>query len=209
MIRFSVIILFSALIISSGSLQNLKDDLNPNENSLLIIKTDSLENRVLNKSFVSTTRERFLRLELIVNTPIREVWKAFTTEEGMKTWMSPVVKADFRIGGSVKTNYNKNAIIGDKGTITLGITNYIPDELITYKVTLTDAFPEKCRMEDQNLQEIVQFKSLGKEKTKIISNMIGWGIGKEWDETYFFFEKGNEWSYEQLIKRFDSGPVDW
>ncbi len=39
--------------------------------------------------------------------------------------------------------------------------------------------------------------------------MIGWGKGKEWDETYSFFEKGNKWSYQQLLKRLKNGAVGW
>ena len=30
--------------------------------------------------------------------------------------------------------------------------------------------------------------------------MIGWGTGKEWDDAYVFFAKGNKWTYEELIK---------
>jgi hypothetical protein len=32
--------------------------------------------------------------------------------------------------------------------------------------------------------------------------MIGWGTGKEWDDVYNFFAKGNTWSDKQLIKCF-------
>ena len=164
---------------------------------------------IVNISVVEPNGERFLRFEFQVDTPVAEVWKAFTTEEGMKTWMTPVVKLNFKVGGKALTNYDKNAKVEDKGTIPLGITNYVPHELLTYKVTLNDVFPEKCRNEDQDLQEIVQFHSIGPNQTRVVSTMLGWGEGKEWNETYSFFEKGNKWSYDQLIKRFKSGPVKW
>jgi uncharacterized protein YndB with AHSA1/START domain len=200
--RRSILILAAALVLSS-----------PFHNSFAYLstinETDSSDGNVINKSFVSENGERFLRLELVVDASIEEVWEAFTTEEGIKTWMTPVVKLDFRIGGSALTNYNKDAKPGDEGTITLGIINYIPYEMLTYKVTLTSVFPEKCRNEDENLQEIIQFKPVKKNKTKIISTMVGWGEGKDWDQTYSFFEKGNKWSYEELLKRFTTGPIEW
>jgi len=57
------------------------------------------------------------------------------------------------------------------------------------------------RDETQNLQEIVQIEDIGGGKTKIVSSMMGWGTGKEWDETsYAFFARGNEWTYQQLAK---------
>ena len=30
--------------------------------------------------------------------------------------------------------------------------------------------------------------------------MIGWGNGSDWDKTYNFFVKGNEWTYQELLK---------
>lgn len=158
---------------------------------------------IVNNSFTAADGERFLRFEIVVNTTIDETWKIIATQEGIKKWMAPVALLDLRIGGMLKTNYDETAKIDDKGTITLGIINYIPSEMITYKITLNELFAEKCRKEDKNLQHIVQLKSLGQNKTKIISTMAGWGQGKEWDEAYTFFEKGNEWTFQKLLKVFN------
>lgn len=73
---------------------------------------------------------------------------------------------------------------------------------MTYKVNLTGSFSAKARAEDQNLQEVIQIVPWTNGTTKVISSMIGWGTGKEWDETYKFFAKGNAWSYRQLVKCF-------
>jgi hypothetical protein len=32
--------------------------------------------------------------------------------------------------------------------------------------------------------------------------MAGWGEGPEWDKVYGFFEKGNQWTLQQLVKKF-------
>jgi hypothetical protein len=166
-------------------------------------KTDNISPQgIVNNSFNAPDGERFLRFEIVVNTAIAETWKIIATEEGIKKWMAPVVFLDLRVGGMLKTNYTETAKIDDKGTITLGIINYIPSEIITYKITLNELFAEKCRKEDKNLQHIIQLKSLGQNKTKIISTMAGWGQGKEWDEAYTFFEKGNAWTFQKLLKAF-------
>ena len=128
--------------------------------------------------------------------------KVIATDEGIKKWLAPVAILDLRMGGTLKTNYNETAKIGDKGTITLGIVSYIPSEMLTYKIMLNELFAEKCRKEDGNLQHIIQLKPLGKNKTKIISTMVGWGQGTEWDEVYSFFEKGNKWTFQKLLRSF-------
>lgn len=157
---------------------------------------------VTTTNVVTETKERVLRLEAIIPASPTEVWKAFATEEGLKKWIAPVVALDLRNGGTLSTHYDKKAVIGSPGTIRLGIVHYLERELITYKVKLTPSFSQKLRDEDQNLQEIVQILPWNNGTTKVVSTMVGWGTGREWDETYNFFTKGNAWTYKQLIKSF-------
>lgn len=155
---------------------------------------------VRNTSYVTSTGEKVLRIEFAIPITTQEAWKLFTTVEGLKRWAAPVVAIDFRIGGQLLTHYDKTKSPGDPGTIRLPILNYLEREMITLKVILTESFAMKLRQEDANLQEIIQLVDLGKGKTKIVSSMIGWGKGSEWDKTYEFFAKGNEWSYKELLK---------
>jgi hypothetical protein len=186
---------------SFGQQQNDNAKLNRSLESVIGVSERSGDS-VMNTSFVASGGEKFLRLGIVVDASLSEVWKTIATEEGLKKWIAPVVQLDLRVGGSVKTNYNKTARIEDKGTISLGILSYLPSEMLILKVTLNNTFSEKCRREDKNLQEIIQIKSLGEHTTKITSTMIGWGEGKEWGDTYNFFEKGNTWTFQELIHCF-------
>jgi hypothetical protein len=157
---------------------------------------------VKNFSYVTSSGEKVLRLEVIIPVEKSEAWKLLATAEGWKRWAAPVVSFDLRTGGQILTNYDVQKHIGDPGTIHLPILNYIEGEMITLKVVLNEGFAEKIRKEDQNLQEIIQLVDLGNGYTKIISSMIGWGRGPEWDKTYEFFAKGNESTYKQLVALF-------
>ena len=70
------------------------------------------------------------------------------------------------------------------------------------KITLYEKFAQTVRDEDQNLQEIIQLVDPGNGKTNIISSMIGWGKGPEWEKTYIFIARGNEWTARNLVKVF-------
>lgn len=96
---------------------------------------------------------------------------------------------------------------GGAGTISLGIVNYVDNELITFKVNLNDAFSEKLRSEDDRLQEVIQLQRLPNGGTRVVSMMLGWGTGAEWDKAIAFFAKGNEWSYKNLAKCV-GGPLE-
>ena len=108
-----------------------------------------------------------------------------------------------RTGGYIKTNYDKDKRVDDSSSIILGLVNYLEYDMITLKVDLNNSFPADVKAGDKNLQEIIQFVDAGKGRTKIISSMIGWGQSKNWDSAYAFFEKGNEWTYKQVLKIFE------
>jgi uncharacterized protein YndB with AHSA1/START domain len=168
-------------------------------------------NTVYNKSFIASNGERFLRYEITLEQPIQTVWDAFTIEKEITTWMVAIAKLDLRIGGSMRTAYSLDARLEDPGTTVLSIPSYIPLEMLIYRFELgnNNEFPEKCRNEDENMQEILQFQSLGENKTKIVSTMVGWGTGEEWDIVYGHFEEWQQWTFEWLVKRFKEGPKKW
>lgn len=166
---------------------------------LVVIKSQS---QVSNTSYITEYGEKALQLSIIVPLNKTETWKLFTTEEGLKKWIAPVVKIDMKVGGSILTNYDKSKSIEDSSSIKLNIINYLQQEMLTLKVNLNNNFPLSAKKEDKNLQEVLQFIAVGEDKTKIISTMIGWGQGSDWDKVYSFFERGNKWTYEEILKLF-------
>ncbi len=158
--------------------------------------------QVKNTSYVTPTGERVLRLEMIVPVDRKTAWDYFTKDGLLIKWIAPLAHIDLKTGGFILTNYNKDKSLDDSSAIRLDIINYLIEELLTLKVNLNDNFPKSVQGEDANLQELIQFKDAGEGKTKIISSMIGWGKGEDWDKTYGFFVKGNIWTYEELYKAF-------
>lgn len=158
--------------------------------------------QVSNTSYVTQQGERVLQLSIVVPISLNETWKLFTTDEGLKKWIAPIAKIDMRTGGSIKTNYDSKKTIDDPSSIKLDIINYIEYQLLTLKVNLNNNFAQEARNEDKNLQELLQFEKISDKETKIISSMVGWGKGSHWDNTYAFFEKGNTWTFNEILKLF-------
>ncbi len=167
---------------------------------ILLASLTSAQAQVKNSSYTATTGEKVLQLEIIYPADLKTTWQLFTTDDGLKKWIAPVVHIDYVVGGSITTNYDKNKSLIDPSSIKLPIISYLENQMLTLKVNLNDNFPASCRNSDKNLQEVLQFKEAGPGQTRIISSMIGWGTGPDWDKTYKFFEKGNEWTYLQLLK---------
>lgn len=157
---------------------------------------------VKNTSYTDSGGERVLRLEVILPVDKATAWQYFTTDEKLRLWIAPLAHIELKTGGYIITNYDKNKTLDDKSSIKLDIINYLQGEMLTLKVKLNDNFSKKAQAEDQNLQEIIQLVEVDKTHTKIISSMIGWGQGPDWDKTYSFFVKGNEWTYKEILKLF-------
>ena len=55
--------------------------------------------------------------ETEIDADIDAVWNAFTTNDGLQSWMAPLVEIELVVGGKMKANYNAKGRIGDDTTI--------------------------------------------------------------------------------------------
>lgn len=90
-----------------------------------------IEHRITSEIDSSHENNLVLIQTFEVNAAVEKVWDAYATKNGWESWVTPNVEMDFRIGGLIKTNYDKNAAIGDPGTIILHVINYVPQKMIT------------------------------------------------------------------------------
>lgn len=157
---------------------------------------------VINTSYKNESAEKVLRFECMLPIDLNTAWELFTKDNKLKKWIAPLAHIELKTGGFIITNYDKTKSLNDSNSIKLPILSYIEKELLVLKVDLNKNFPASTRKSDQNLQEVIQFIKIENKKTKIISSMIGWGDGEEWDNVYNFFLKGNEWTYQELLKIF-------
>lgn len=141
-----------------------------------------------------------------VEGAIDDVWAAFTTKEGIESWMVPIAEVDLRIGGTIKTNYNKSAGIGGPGTIVHHILSLEPMRMISSRF---DA-PENAQAVKiaEKAWGITYFDSLAPKKTRVTVVACGYGEGPEWDTARAFFEKGNDYTLEKLKERFKKDPAE-
>ncbi len=51
--------------------------------------------------------DKILVLEVTVPAPIGEVWKAFSTSEGLSTWLTPSAVVDLREGGEWTGSFSR------------------------------------------------------------------------------------------------------
>lgn len=170
---------------------------------VLLICRSSFGQNVKNTSYKNESGEEVLRLEVILPINNSSAWQLFTTDLKLKTWLAPVVQIELKTGGYILTNYDSSKKLSDKSSINSKIINFITNEMLTLKVNLNENFPKSVIAADSNLQHIIQLFQIDSNHTKIVSSMVGFGKGADWDKTYDFFLKGNDWTFKKLMDHYN------
>ncbi len=165
----------------------------------LFALSQEVEKRIYSSIDSSYPGELVLIQDLTINAPIAKVWEAYTTKKGWESWSVPLAEIDFKIGGTIKTNYNPNGQIGDSTTIVTHIINYVPYRLITLQAEITNNFPEFMKKEAKNFYNIIYFNELSEGKTKVRSFGIGYRNNPKYLKLIKFFIPANEKTLKALI----------
>ncbi len=149
--------------------------------------------------------ELVLVQEVLVEAPVAEVWKAYTTAEGWMGWAVPLAEVDFRIGGTIRTHYGSGAKIGDPGTITLHIVNYVPERLLTLQAELSEHWPEVMQEDAEHLMNVIVFEAMGENRTRVLSYGVGYRDQPAYEKLMDFFIGANEGLFQKLKDYLETG----
>jgi uncharacterized protein YndB with AHSA1/START domain len=127
---------------------------------------------------------------------IDEVWDAFTTNEGLRMWMAPLVEIDLAVGGTIRSSYDPGGNLGDDGTITNTILAYDSKRMLALKATgYPDGFPfaEAAR----ETWSVFYFDAVSSSKTAVTIVGLGYTDSEESIKLRAFFEPANA----ELLRR--------
>jgi uncharacterized protein YndB with AHSA1/START domain len=143
--------------------------------------------------------DKALIFELNVPATQAEVWKAFTTSDGLSAWLTPGAVVDLRSGGEWTAHYPGGHTGG--GTI----LSFTPQQEIILAAMAPEQFPH---VRAERTKARFEFISAG-PSTIVRLTQTGWKTGEEWDQAYDYLVKGNAQLLWTLHRRFVSGPIDW
>lgn len=146
-----------------------------------------------------TAPDRALVIEISVPASRAEVWKAFSTTEGLSTWLTPGAVVNLRPGGEWTAHYPGGKTGG--GTI----LSFVPEKEIVLSAMAPEWFPT---VPATRTTARFEFESRG-EFTIVRLTQTGWKSGPEWDKAYEYLTAGNAQLLATLHRRFLNGPLDW
>jgi uncharacterized protein YndB with AHSA1/START domain len=157
---------------------------------------------------LASASNRSIEKEVIVETPLSEVWKAWTTNEGAQTFFSPRTNIDARLGAPYEIYFKSDEPYGKQGSEGCRVHSIVPMKLLAFT---WNAPPQFRTIRETQLHTIVylRFEELAPHKTAVHFSQQGWGDGVEWDQVFNYFEEAWDIVLGRLKIRFTSGPIDW
>lgn len=150
---------------------------------------------------------RAIRVTSVIPASIEEVWKAWTTEDGVKTFFAPDCRIDLRPGGAYEMYFDLEAKPGDRGGEGVTILALDPPQMLSFT---WNAPPEIPAIRVQRTHVTIFFAPVSTTETKITLQHDGWGNSIEWKKARRYFQRA--WGkvvLPRLYKRFIDGPIQW
>ena len=148
----------------------------------------------------SSSPQKALIFEVTVPAPLDSVWDAFTTSDGLSTWLTPGAVVELRKGGEWTAHFPGGKTGG--GTI----LDFTPKRELIVAALAPEQFPS---VRAERTTAAFRFRAIDSHTTEVRLVQTGWKQGAEWDQAYEYLADGNAQLLETLRRRFVSGPLDW
>lgn len=151
--------------------------------------------------------DRVIRKEITLPAPVDKVWKAWTTEQGIKSFFATKCKIDMRVGGAYEIYFDTEAKPGQQGSEGCTILAIQPQKLLSFTWNAPPHMPEARK---QFTHVTIRFMPEGEDVTTLLLCHDGWGEGGEWDKAYTYFDAvWGQVVLQRLIYYIEIGPIDW
>ena len=150
---------------------------------------------------------RTIEYNNMVEASLGDVWDAWTTDEGVRTFFAPDSRIELRIGGAYELYFDPGAPEGLRGSEGMKIQSYIPERMLAFDWNHPPSIPE---LRDVKTWVVVEFREMDEELCEITLTHLGFVDDSAlWDQSYAYFQ--NAWN--TVLTRFERsmriGAIDW
>jgi uncharacterized protein YndB with AHSA1/START domain len=144
--------------------------------------------------------EPYIHAEIVVNAPVDEVWNAWTTVDGVKSFFAGGANIEPKAGGAYEIFFDPSKPAGKRGADGMRILMIQPKSALAFTWNAPESFGP---LRDQLTHVMIRLYPAGEGKTRVTLTHSGFGNGPEWDKVRDYFQ--NAWTgfvLPRLEKRF-------
>lgn len=145
--------------------------------------------------------------DIIIKAPVNEVFNAWTTLEGIKSFFAPDANIRLEVMGPYEIIFipdNQEGSRGGEGNV---ILSFQKNKMLSFT---WNAPPELNEVRNERTHVILNFIPVNGNETRLLFHQDGWGESDVWDKSFDYFN--HAWKnvvLKRLQYRFEVGPVDW
>ncbi|MBV7413882.1 SRPBCC domain-containing protein [Aeromonas sp. sif2433] len=143
---------------------------------------------------------------ILVPAHIDDVWRAWTTESGLRSFLAPECLMVPEPNGPFEIYFRPDAPLGERGSEGCRVMAVMPHDLLSFSWNFPSQFPH---IRQQKTLVSLRFVPEG-QGTRLHFLQTGWTNDPDWDLGYDYFrEEWLEINLPRLQYRFTHGPIDW
>lgn len=146
---------------------------------------------------------RVIRKQVAVHATAADVWAAWTTRDGLVTFMAADAKVSMTPGGPYEIYFNMAAPEGKRGSEGCTVVEFSEPRHLAFTWNAPPQFPE---IRAQRTRVDLTFESAGDGSVVVTLVHSGWKTGAKWDEVYNYFDAAWGMVLGNLAKRFAAPP---
>ena len=134
--------------------------------------------------------ERQITKERTVELPAGEVWRLWTTGDGMAEWWAESNRIELGIGGPMELYFLPDQPAGVRGSDNCRILSFVPERMLSFT---WNAPPQFDHTRPRHTHVVLEFDELDEGRTRVRLHHLGWPkedwqAHPQWAETIAYFE---------------------
>ena len=136
-----------------------------------------------------------------VNAPLAEVWRVFTTPEGLRTTGVAQAAVDLKVGGTIRFHDDPRGQLGDPAGWVLEVLAYDPQRMLATRIRTASAkFPHADQV--QGLWTVTYFTASGEDMTHVKMVALGYSADTASEAVKKAIAEANRRTLDTVAKRY-------
>ncbi|HWW62817.1 MAG TPA: SRPBCC domain-containing protein [Thermoanaerobaculia bacterium] len=147
--------------------------------------------------------EKRIDVQVVVNASLDDVWNAWTTVDGVKSFFAGGARIEPHPDGAYEIFFDPSQPEGHRGADGMRILVFEPKRRLAFTWNAPeDKFPNARK---QRTRVTIVFTPVGEKQTRVALTHDGFGDGEEWEKVHAYFQGAWKYVLGNLEKRFAGG----
>jgi uncharacterized protein YndB with AHSA1/START domain len=130
--------------------------------------------------------ERSIQEATVVDAPAEQVWQAWTTPEGIRSFFAPDCNVEMRVDGRYEILFDPSAHAGERGAEGMRVLAFQPKTMLAFT---WNAPPHLAEVRGQPTHVLIRLRARDDGRTLVTLTHTGWGEGGQWDDAFAYFKQ--------------------